>query len=140
MAEHRLTRRAFLTASAAGLGAIALAACGQAAAPSAPATASAKPAGSGGPAPSGWQQQWDSWIAGAKQEGKMILATGPSPDARVQVPEAFKKAFGLDMEYLGGQSSELANRLRSEQKAGQYTVDVSISGANTSYSTSTARR
>src|SRR5438046_361858 len=133
-----LKRREFLAAAAASLGAFALAACGQSAGSAssgASATSAGKPAGGTGPPTGDWQQQWDSWMAGAKKEGKLVLATGASPEARVKVPEAFKKAFGVDVEYLGGSSSELANRLRSEQAANQYTVDISISGAGTSYST-----
>src|SRR5712692_3171863 len=140
MARHELTRRDFLTAAAAGLGTVALAACGQTASPTSPAGSAApssavKAAGSGTDAPADWQRQWDSWAAGAKKEGKLVLGTGPSPEARVKVPEAFKKAFGVDVECLGGSSSELANRLRSEQAANQYTVDISVSGAGTSYAT-----
>ena len=132
MGMEHINRRQFLTASAAGLAALALAACGGSAAP-ASSGGSAAPASAGAPPSGDWQKTWDSWIAGAKKEGKLVLASGPSPNARVSVPEAFKKAFGVDIEYLGGSSSELANRLRSEQASGQYTVDVSISGANTSY-------
>jgi iron(III) transport system substrate-binding protein len=149
--DWRLSRRGFLLAAA---GSALLAACGQAAGPAstassgaAPASASAvasssaaKPAGSASSvgaaatgAPADWQQQWDSWVAGAKKEGKLVLASGPSPSARAQIPEAFKKAFGVDVEYLGGATSDLANRLRSEQSANQFTVDVSLSGSDSSY-------
>ncbi|MFI5267673.1 MAG: ABC transporter substrate-binding protein, partial [Chloroflexota bacterium] len=83
--------------------------------------------------PGGWQAQWDNWIAGARKEGKLVLASGPSPEARVKVPEAFKKAFGVDVEYLGGATSDLANRLRSEQAANQFTVDVAVAGADTAF-------
>jgi iron(III) transport system substrate-binding protein len=135
--SRHLNRREFLAIGAAGVAALSLAACGQAAPPSSggsPAASSAGKPAANGATPADWQQQWDSWVAGAKKEGKLVLATGASPEARVKVPEAFKKAFGVDVEYLGGSSSELANRLRSEQAANQYTVDVSISGAGTSYS------
>lgn len=105
-----------------------LAACGQTAAP---VSSGAAP---GSAAPSGdWQAQWNSWMEGAKKEGKLVFASSPSPAARVQIPEAFKKAFGVEVEYLGGPSSDLANRLRSEQAANQYTVDVTLSGADTTY-------
>ncbi len=120
--ELRLSRRAFLAATA---GASLLAACGKA-----PATSAPSPGASGN---QGWQTQWDSWIAGAKKEGKLVLASGPSPEARVKVPEAFKKAFGIDVEYLGGATSDLANRLRSEQAANQFSVDVAVAGADTAY-------
>jgi ABC-type Fe3+ transport system substrate-binding protein len=119
---REMTRRAFLMSlAAAGM----LAACGQGAAPSTPSASSS--------GREGWQKQWDAWVDGAKKEGRLILASGPSPDTRVKVPEAFKKAFGVEIEYLGGSSTELANRLRSEQASNQYTVDVSLSGANTAY-------
>src|ERR1051325_6848787 len=49
------------------------------------------------------------------------------------MPEAFKKTFGVDIEYIGGPSSDLANRIRSEQAAGQSTVDLTLSGADTTY-------
>ena len=122
--EWHVSRRALLVRAAASASVVFLAACGQAPTASAP-SASA----SGG----GWQAQWDGWIAGAKKEGKLVLASGPSPQARVQVPDAFKKAFGVEVEYLGGATSDLANRLRSEQAANQFTVDVAVAGADTAY-------
>ncbi len=118
-----ITRRAFLAAlGAAGL----LAACGQAA----PNLPSSGPTASGG---GDWQKQWEAWMAGAKKEGKLVLASGPSPEARTKIPEAFGKKFGIEVEYLGGPTSDLANRLRSEQAANQFTVDVSLSGADSTY-------
>lgn len=138
MTKLQMSRRAFLAVTAGSFGAIALAACGQEAVPGPAASTAAaasvrQPSAGGNAAPADWQQQWDAWTAGAKKEGKLVLATGASPVARIKVPEAFKNAFGVDVEYLGGNSSELANRLRSEQAANQFTVDVSVSGANTSY-------
>src|SRR5689334_13756267 len=121
-ARH-ISRRTFLAAASS---VALLAACGQS--PSGASKPSASPSASGG-----WQAQWDSWIAGARKEGKLVLASGPSPDARVQVPAAFKKAFGVEIEYLGGSTSDLSNRLRSEQAANQYTVDVVVAGADTAY-------
>jgi ABC-type Fe3+ transport system substrate-binding protein len=125
--NRRLSRRTFL-AAAASLSV--LAACGQTPAAAPASSQAAKPDGSAG---GDWQKQWDSWVEGAKKEGKLVLASGPSPDARVQVPAAFKKAFGVDVEYLGGSTSDLANRLRSEQASNQYTLDVIIAGADTAY-------
>ena len=102
-----------------------LAACGQGASPASPSA--------GGAASGDWKKQWDSWVAGAKQEGKLVLASGPSPAARTTIPDTFGKQFGLEVEYIGGATSDLANRLRSEQAANQFTVDVAIAGADTAY-------
>lgn len=128
-----ISRRTFLTRLAlATAGMPLLAACGGTAAPASSAGAASPRSAPSGSA-SGWQQQWNSWIEGAKNEGKLVLGSAPSPDARVQIPAAFKKAFGIDIEYLGGPSSDLANRIRSELTAGQSSVDVTLSGADTTY-------
>src|SRR5712692_2965449 len=105
-----------------------LAACGQ----GSPHLASPTAVGEG-QAGGDWQKQWDSWVAGAKKEGKLVLASGPSPEARIKIPETFGKKFGVEVEYLGGPTSDLANRLRSEQAGNQFTGDVSLSGSDSSY-------
>src|SRR6476646_1887075 len=85
----RLSRRAFLQALVVG-NAVALAAC------QAPATAPASsraagastPGAASGPATrtadtaTGWEQQWNDWIASAQQGGKLVLAGPPNPDLR----------------------------------------------------------
>jgi iron(III) transport system substrate-binding protein len=129
----------------AGSAGLALAACGGAAAPASSAaaakpsgaaaaspSAAAKPAGSGGAAPE-IAATWDALVAAAKKEGKVVVNGPPDPKVRDQLPAAFKKAFGIDMEFLGGNSSQLAARVEGERKAGQYTVDASVSGSDTMY-------
>src|SRR5262245_41132571 len=76
---------------------------------------------------------WDALVAAAKNEGNVVVSGPPAPDARTKLPEAFKSRFGIEMEYLGGNTSQLASRLESERAAGQYTIDVSMSGADTAY-------
>jgi iron(III) transport system substrate-binding protein len=80
-----------------------------------------------------WKKNWDETLAAAKKEGKVVV-TGP-PDAQVRkiLPAAFKARYGITLEYIGGRSSELAAKLRSERSAGAglYTVDVMIGGAQT---------
>lgn len=78
---------------------------------------------------------WDALVAAAQKEGKVVVSGPPVPDARTKLPEAFKARFGIDMEYLGGNTSQLASRLESERAAGQYTIDVSMSGPDTAYAT-----
>src|SRR5918912_1020292 len=69
--------------------------------------------------------------AAARQEGKLVLASSPNPDTRVQLPQAFKERFGVEIEYLGGRSSDLQTRLGSERASGVYSVDVIIGGGDT---------
>jgi iron(III) transport system substrate-binding protein len=118
-----LNRREVLRIALAGL---ALAGC----TPS-PATPTTAPVTSGpGSAPN-----WDSLVAAAQKEGKVVVSGPPAPDARTKLPAAFKARFNIDMEYLGGNSSQLASRIESERAASQYTIDASLGGPDTIYGT-----
>jgi iron(III) transport system substrate-binding protein len=97
-------------------------------APAAPAqTAPAQTA----PASAAWTQLLDA----AAKEGKVVVSGPPTDEARKNIPEAVKRRFGIDVEYLGGNSSQLASRIQSERAAEQYTIDVSLGGADTFYRT-----
>ncbi|HEY1292254.1 MAG TPA: extracellular solute-binding protein [Chloroflexota bacterium] len=78
---------------------------------------------------------WDQMVSAAQGEGKVVVSGPPAPDARTKLPAAFKQRFNIDMEYLAGNSSELASRIQSERAAGQYTIDVSLGGPDTVYGT-----
>ena len=69
----------------------------------------------------------------ATKEGKVVVSGPPTDEARKNIPDAFKQRFGIDVEYLGGNSSQLASRIESERAAGQYSIDVSLGGADTFY-------
>jgi ABC-type Fe3+ transport system substrate-binding protein len=110
---------------------------GACAAPAATTTSSGAPAGASArqappPAPASAYDHpvWQELIAAARQEGKLVLASGPNPDTRVRLPAAFKERFGIEIEYLGGRSSELQTRLRGERASGVYSVDVIIGGGD----------
>jgi iron(III) transport system substrate-binding protein len=76
---------------------------------------------------------WDALLAAGRAEGKVVVSGPPDPGASTKIPEAFKKFSGIDMEYLAGNSSQLASRIQSERAAGQYSMDVSLAGADTVY-------
>jgi iron(III) transport system substrate-binding protein len=78
---------------------------------------------------------WDQLVAAAQKEGKVVVSGPPAPDARTKLPAAFKQRFNIDLDYLAGNSSQLASRIESERAAGQYTIDVSMSGPDTVYGT-----
>jgi ABC-type Fe3+ transport system substrate-binding protein len=121
------TRRQFLTSLVlAGSGALVVA-CSSTPAPTPP-TQTAPAAGSAG-------STWDTTLAAGKAEGKVVVSGPPDPGASTMIPDAFKKFSGIDTEYLAGNSSQLASRIQSERAAGQYTIDVSLSGADTVYGT-----
>ncbi|HEX8969032.1 MAG TPA: extracellular solute-binding protein [Chloroflexota bacterium] len=83
---------------------------------------------------------WDQMVAAAQKEGKVVVSGPPAPDARTKLPEAFRQRFNIEMEYLAGNSSQLASRIESERAAGQYTIDVSLGGPDTVYGTFLANK
>jgi iron(III) transport system substrate-binding protein len=82
-------------------------------------------------APPDWEKQWNQLIVEAQKEGKVVVLAPPDPEVRQALPAAFKKRFGVTLEYLGGRSNESSARLRTERNAGVYTVDVTLSGIQT---------
>jgi hypothetical protein len=62
-----------------------------------------------------------------------VVSGPPTADVRTQLPAAFKRRFGIDLEYLGGRTGDLMTRLQSERAADQYTLDAMIAGASTLY-------
>jgi ABC-type Fe3+ transport system substrate-binding protein len=74
---------------------------------------------------------WDQLAAAAKSEGKVVVIGPAHPEARQAIPTAFKKRFGIDVEYLGGPAGLAATRLIEERRAGIYTADVSLAAIQT---------
>jgi ABC-type Fe3+ transport system substrate-binding protein len=121
------TTRRQLLASLAVLGAGVAVGCGTSAVPASPTPAPAQQ--------STTTSGWEALLAAGRAEGKVVVSGPPDPGASTTMLEAFKKFSGIDMEYLAGNSSQLASRIQSERAAGQYTMDVSLAGADTVYGT-----
>src|SRR5689334_19093262 len=109
-------------------------ACGGGAPGAAPSGQAAAQSGRAAPPPAAASAYdnpiWQELIAAARQDGKLVLASSPNPDTRVRLPAAFKERFGVEIEYLGGRSSELQTRLRGERASGVSTVDVIVGGGD----------
>lgn len=131
----RITRRALLQGALATTVGSALLACQAAPAARTPAggaastDASASAPSPGAPA----VESWDELVRAARQEGKLVLAGPPTPAVRTEVPAAFKRQFGVDIDYLGGRTGDLMTRIDAERAAGQYTVDILLTGATSLY-------
>ena len=79
-----------------------------------------------------WQQKWDTAVAQAKSEGKVVVLGPPGDLVREAITQGFSKAFpDITVEYSGARGGELATRIKSERDAGIYSVDVVISGTST---------
>ncbi|HEX6511523.1 MAG TPA: extracellular solute-binding protein [Chloroflexota bacterium] len=120
-----IRRRDALKLLGLGLLGAALAACGQ------PSAASSSAGSSSGAPPA--LTSWDELVAAAKREGKVVVNGSPDPKARPAITDGFRKAYGIELEYLGGNSSQLAARVQNERAADQYLVDAGVGGSDTVY-------
>ncbi|MBI4332221.1 MAG: extracellular solute-binding protein [Chloroflexi bacterium] len=105
----------------------------------------AAPAG-GGPAPApkaaepearqSWQQEWESTLALAKQEGTVsIIFTGAwIPELTGALTQAFKGRYGINVEFTPTQQGEtLVAKMQQQQRAGLYMIDLVGGGTNTAF-------
>jgi iron(III) transport system substrate-binding protein len=74
---------------------------------------------------------WDELAAAARREGTLVVIGPAHQEVRRVLGPAFKKRFGVDMEYLGGSGGAAASRLRAERGAGLYTADVALAAIQT---------
>jgi len=75
-----------------------------------------------------WQAEWERVQAGARKEGKLVLAIPLNPDLRTTLNAVLRARFGIEPEFLVGQSTVYARRLADEYQAGVRYFDVIIAG------------
>jgi iron(III) transport system substrate-binding protein len=75
---------------------------------------------------------WDQVLKAAKTEGRVVFYTshGEPPEHNVQLAKLFEQKYGIHVDVLVGRSSDVQERLRSEQTAKRYLADVFQSGAS----------
>lgn len=119
----RPSRRVFFQAAgAAGLAA----ACAPAAAPP-PAATGGAPSPGGGTAKPAWQEEWDKWVAAARQEGKVSIVNLPGTGFKDAIA-AFEKAYpGIAVEsQTFASASLLIPKVQQERNAGIYSFDAAV--------------
>jgi iron(III) transport system substrate-binding protein len=77
------------------------------------------------------EKGWEQTLAAAKKEGSVVVVGSPDPVMRSDIIPKFTARYGIPVEFLAGRSSETAQRLRTERGAGIYSVDVFLSGPDT---------
>jgi iron(III) transport system substrate-binding protein len=75
-----------------------------------------------------WKQTWEETLTAAKAEGKVVISGPPSQELRTVLPAAFKARYGINVEYLGGRSTETSARMRAERQAGIHSIDIVFAG------------
>jgi iron(III) transport system substrate-binding protein len=81
------------------------------------------------------QKSWDETVAAAKKEGKVVVMGSPDPVMRNDLVPKFKAKFGIQIDYIAGQSGPLAERVKIERASGIYSTDVFMSGVGTTFQT-----
>ena len=74
---------------------------------------------------------WESIIAEARKEGKLVIGIPPSAELRKQIEPLFKSRFGLEVETFSAVGPDIANRIVNESKAGVRYFDALIFGSCT---------
>ena len=81
---------------------------------------------------SAWQKKWDTAVAQAKKEGKVVVLGPPGDGIRDAITQGFTKAFPeVTIEFSGGRGGEMATKIKAERDAGLYSVDIVINGVST---------
>jgi iron(III) transport system substrate-binding protein len=75
-----------------------------------------------------WKKSWEETLAAAKEEGKVVVSGPPSQELRTVLPAAFKARYGINIEYIGGRSTETSTKMRAERQAGIHSIDVVFAG------------
>ena len=78
-----------------------------------------------------WRVEWESTLAAAKKEGKVVVGIPPSAELRKQMETAFKSRFGFEVELFSATGPKIASRIVSESKAGVRYFDAFIFGSCT---------
>src|SRR5581483_1942251 len=80
---------------------------------------------------SGSTKDWDQILVAARQEGKVVVIGSPDPVMRNAIIPAFTARYGIQVAYVAGGSGELVGKVRVERSSGLYSVDVFMSGNDT---------
>ncbi|MBI2934338.1 MAG: extracellular solute-binding protein [Chloroflexi bacterium] len=75
-------------------------------------------------------QDWDKLVAEARNEGAVVVATSNGPIFTATLAEAFRKKYGIRLEFIVGRSEELVPKVQAERRAGIYSTDVFITGSS----------
>lgn len=75
---------------------------------------------------------WSKVEAEARKEGRVVLYTASVGSAYIRtITQAFEKRYGISVSLMEARSAELRERIRSEQAAGRYAIDVMHNATST---------
>jgi iron(III) transport system substrate-binding protein len=114
--------------------ALLVAACAPAAPPTTtPQTSAQASAPSAAAAPTDAAAEWEQTVAAAKTEGRLVILGHPTSQIREGLTEGFQRKYPeIKVEYQGLSGAQVSTRVFNERQAGQYLVDLALSGTTTS--------
>jgi len=78
------------------------------------------------------EAKWQELVREAQKEGTVnIYANAIPAAARTEVQQAFKKKYGIGVEYTPGGGGELVQKFKAETTAGLHVVDIMHTGSTT---------
>ncbi len=80
----------------------------------------------------GWEKKWETVMAAAKKEGRVVVQGEPDPVVRRVLLPKFTGRFGIRVEFIAGRTSQVVARVRTERRARVYTMDVFLAGHGSS--------
>ncbi len=83
------------------------------------------------PALADFKTEWKELIAAARQEGKVVLNAVPGVRMRKELPAAFKKKFGVNLEFVAVRTRAAAQRAIREAASGVLSSDMISGGQST---------
>jgi iron(III) transport system substrate-binding protein len=63
-------------------------------------------------------------IAGAKQEGELMLYSSHTPDDQLRLAADFKKRYGVTLKFWRGSQTNILQRVITETRGGRYEFDA----------------
>ena len=85
----------------------------------------------GAPALADFNTDWKELIAAARKEGKVVLNAVPGARMRKELPVAFKKKFGVELEFVAVRTRQAAQRAIREAATGVLSSDMIGGGQST---------
>ncbi len=78
-----------------------------------------------------WESKWNETLKAAKKEGTVVMLNSAGTETREALAGPFFKKYGIQLEFIAARGPEMSQKLLIERKAGLFTVDVYMGGANT---------
>ncbi len=75
-----------------------------------------------------WEVEWQDTLAAAKKEGELTVFAVPGSETRVDLANAFRSKFGINLDFVTGRGEELATKVFTERRAGLFSADVILGG------------